>query len=288
MTNDENSAAMPASAGPKAVNAGPARKAIARGAAKPLASVKPRRASAIGVPAAGALTPAASSAGPPLSVTPELLERISRAEYHAPHAVLGAHLEDEGEATVRVLRPLAHAVTVLTGAGRTVMEHEYGGVWVAVVPVAHTGHVPDYRIETTYLDGAPRILDDPYRHPPTLGELELHLIATGKHANPGEVLGSRVRHYHSELGDSDGTSFALWEPRAQAIRVIGSFNHWDGTHHAMRALGRTGVWELFIPGVGVGAVYKYQIHETDGTWRETLDPMAPAVTDSPATGSVVE
>lgn len=287
MTNDKSAAEAPAPAAAKAVNAGPVQKALTKGAARPFPAVKPRRASAARAPVAGAVPGAVNPAGRPLPVTAELLDRISRADYRAPHAVLGAHLDDDGEATVRVLRPLAHGVAVLTGAGRTEMKHEHGGVWVAVVPVPHPGHVPDYRIETTYLDGVPRTQDDPYRHLPTLGELELHLIATGKHQNPGEVLGARVRHYHSELGDSDGTSFALWDPQARAIRVIGSFNHWDGTAHAMRALGQSGVWELFIPGVGAGAVYKYQILGSDGCWRDTIDPMARAAADSPTTVSVV-
>src|SRR5690606_13297815 len=101
-----------------------------------------------------------------------------------------------------------------------------------------------------------------------------HLLAEGRHERLWEVLGAHVRRYPSELGETTGTSFAVWAPNARAVRVIGDFNGWDGTGAAMRTLGSSGVWEVFLPGVGAGAVYKFEICHSDGSWHAKADPMA--------------
>src|SRR6185312_224821 len=84
-----------------------------------------------------------------------------------------------------------------------------------------------------------------------------------------------------------GTSFAVWAPNARAIRVAGDFNHWDSQAHPMRSLGSSGVWELFVPGVGDGTKYKFHVLGADGQWREKADPMAFATEHPPAQASVV-
>ncbi|GER22878.1 hypothetical protein NCCP1664_13750 [Zafaria cholistanensis] len=223
----------------------------------------------------------------PLPVAPEALDAVAHGRHHAPHAVLGAHLDDAGFVTIRTLRRFALGVEVVTPTTRVPMSHEYEGIWVAVLPAETEGHVPDYRLEVSYHGGDPVRVDDPYRYLPTLGEVDLHLIGEGRHEKLWEVLGSHVFRYHSVLGDSSGVGFAVWAPHAQAVRVKGDFNGWDGTGHAMRSLGRSGVWELFVPGVEAGAVYKYQILGRDGHWREKADPMAQHTEVPPRTGSVV-
>ena len=105
--------------------------------------------------------------------------------------------------------------------------------------------MPDYRLAVTYADGPETISDDPYRHLPTLGEMDLYLIAEGRHEELWRVLGAHVR-------GQAGTAFAVWAPNARGVRVIGDFNHWDGRAHPMRSLGASGIWELFVPGVGAG------------------------------------
>ena len=110
------------------------------------------------------------------------------------------------------------------------------------------GHVPDYRLEVTYEGADPVTVDDPYRYLPTVGEVDLHLIGEGRHEKLWEVLGAHVQHYKSSLGDVDGVSFAVWAPNAQAVRVKGDFNGWDGRENSLRSLGSSGVWELFLPG----------------------------------------
>ena len=140
----------------------------------------------------------------------------------------------------------------LLADGGTVMElaHEAHGVWTGVVPVTE---VTDYRLEVTYPDHPATVVDDPYRFLPTLGEVDLHLINEGRHELLWTVLGARVHHYDAPLGDPIvGTSFAVWAPSARAVRLKGDFNAWDGREHPMRQLGESGVWELFVPGVGNG------------------------------------
>jgi len=207
--------------------------------------------------------------------------------HHDPHGVLGAHPGPAG-VTVRALRPLAERVeVVLPGGGRYAMHHFHEGVFTATLPPEAAREVPDYRLAVAYADGIELIQDDPYRHPPTLGELDLHLIGEGRHEELWRALGARTRGYPSAFGPAAGTVFAVWAPNARGVRVVGDFNHWDGRAHPMRSLGASGVWELFVPGVGDGTVYKYEILGPDGRWRTKADPMARATEHPPATGSRV-
>ncbi|SHI39920.1 1,4-alpha-glucan branching enzyme, partial [Actinomyces denticolens] len=193
-----------------------------------------------------------------------------------------AHVGDGG-VTVRTVRHLADAVCVVTSEGEFPAIHEQDGVWVAVVP---GDSVPDYRIDVTYGEETSRV-DDPYRFLPTLGEMDTYLISEGRHEELWEVLGAHLKHYSGPMGGVDGVAFAVWAPNARAVRVVGDFNYWDGTASAMRSLGASGVWELFIPGVGVGARYKFEICFADGSWHQKADPMARATEVPPATASVV-
>ena len=213
------------------------------------------------------------------------IDRVIAGTHHDPHSILGAHPGPDG-VVVRVLRPLAKSVTVVLSDGqRFPAEHLHEGVFTATLPV---GQTPDYRIAVSYDDGKggslPEIIaDDPYRFLPTLGEVDLHLIGEGRHENLWEVLGAHVKQY----GDVTGTAFSVWAPNAHGVRVIGDFNHWDGRGHPMRSLGGTGVWELFVPDVGDGTRYKFDVAGPDGQWRRKADPMANLAERPPATASVV-
>ncbi|GAA2074080.1 1,4-alpha-glucan branching protein GlgB [Aeromicrobium tamlense] len=123
--------------------------------------------------------------------------------------------------------------------------------------------------------------------PPSIGELDLHLIGEGRHERLWDVLGAHVTTHDSEDGPVRGTSLAVWAPHARAVQVIGDVNGWHGDEHAMRPLGGSGVWDLFIPGMGEGSRYKFRIHGPDGHWREKADPMAFGTEVPPATASVV-
>ncbi len=205
----------------------------------------------------------------PLPVDTAELHQIAHGEHGQPHGVLGPH-PYEGAVTVRVLRPLAASVVVRWPDGEVALTHEHEGIWVGVVPLPD---VPDYRVAVSY-GGEEIVVDDPYRFLPTLGEVDLHLINEGRHEQLWEVLGAHVHHYPGALESVTGTAFAVWAPSARAIRIKGDFNSWDGREHPMRQLGTSGVWELFVPGVGSGTAYKYVILGPDGEWREKADPMA--------------
>ncbi|MET4096491.1 1,4-alpha-glucan branching enzyme [Arthrobacter sp. UYCu712] len=225
--------------------------------------------------------------GAPLPVDADTLARVAAGEHHAPHSVLGAHFDDHGHVTIRTVKHLAEAVSIVTAAGEVPMDHESGGVWVAVLDPLEPGHVPDYRLDVTYEGMAPQSADDPYRYLPTVGEVDLHLIGEGRHERLWDVLGAHVQHYKSSLGDVDGVSFAVWAPNAQAVRVKGDFNGWDGREFSMRSLGSSGVWELFIPGVLAGACYKFEIRTRHGHWVEKADPLAFGTEVPPLTASRV-
>ncbi|WP_460437202.1 1,4-alpha-glucan branching protein GlgB [Arthrobacter tecti] len=238
--------------------------------------------------AASSAEPAKAAARPggPISVDPDILQRVSEGSYHQPHAVLGAHLDEHGHVTIRTLRRLAESVSVVTGTGRAQLQHEHNGIWVGTVEAERAGHVPDYRLEVMY-DGEQHLVDDAYRFLPTLGEIDMHLIGEGRHETLWTALGAHVRHYTSTLGDITGVSFAVWAPNAQCVRVKADFNGWDGSVHAMRSLGDSGIWELFVPGAEAGACYKFEILGRDGQWREKADPMARGTEVPPLTGSRV-
>nr|WP_231121895.1 1,4-alpha-glucan branching protein GlgB [Motilibacter peucedani] len=218
-----------------------------------------------------------------VAVPREELDRLVGGAHHDPHGVLGAHVGGGG-VTVRTLRPWAKSVTVVTKDARYELAHEHRGVWAGALPL---DEVPDYRLEVAFDSGDVHTVDDGYRFFPTVGEVDRHLIAEGRHEELWSVLGSHVRSYPSELGETRGTSFAVWAPNAQGVRVVGDFNGWDGVASPLRSLGSSGVWELFIPGIGAGTRYKYEILGRDGVWRQKADPMAFHTEVPPSTASVV-
>jgi len=248
------------------------------------------------------------------------IDQIVAGTHHDPHSVLGAH-PVSGGIVVRALRPLATSVTVVLADGRRFpAAHARSGVFAVTLPLTE---IPDYRLAVTYPgaedagDGsdagqsAEILVDDPYRHLPTLGEVDLHLIGEGRHEQLWRVLGAHLREYPGDApapppaaaaraagaGDDDpftmnfgrvtGTSFAVWAPNARGVRVTGDFNFWDSRMHPMRSLGGSGVWEIFIPGIGEGTRYKFDICGPDGSWHTKADPMAARAQRPPETASVV-
>jgi 1,4-alpha-glucan branching enzyme len=195
-----------------------------------------------------------------------------------PHALLGAHPQD-GDVVVRALRPEAASVRVVPHGVE--LEHTEGGIWEGVVGEAE---LPlDYELEVAYPDGNTFTVRDPYTFTPTVGELDLHLIAEGKHERLWDVLGAHVR----EVGGVVGTAFAVWAPNAAAVSVVGDFNSWDGRLHPMRSLGGSGVWELFVPDVAEDVRYKYELHAKDGDLLLKADPVAFYAEDPPRDASIV-
>ncbi|RKN09322.1 1,4-alpha-glucan branching enzyme [Streptomyces radicis] len=210
---------------------------------------------------------------PPLS--PADRAQLLAGAHHDPHALLGAH-QVSGGALVRVLRPFARRVL----ASDHELESEGDGFFAAVLPFAE---VADRRLTVSYQDGSVLETHDPYRFLPALGELDAHLLGEGRHERLWEVLGAWPL-VHDGV---PGTRFTVWAPGARGVRVAGDFNHWDGTAHPMRSLGSCGVWELFVPGVGPGERYKFDICRPDGGHTLRADPMARQTECPPATASIV-
>ncbi|MGN6126877.1 MAG: GlgB N-terminal domain-containing protein, partial [Humibacter sp.] len=226
-----------------------------------------------------------SSAMSSTSLDDGLLAAVAEGRYHDPHSVLGQHVVAGPDVAdrvtvIRTLRPLAKAVTAIVSTGaRISLAHVGHGIWQGISVL---GPEP-YLIEASYDDGSRWVADDPYRFTPTVGELDLHLIAEGRHERLWDALGA----HHREHEGVSGTAFTVWAPNAAAVRVVGDFNQWNGVSAAMRSMGRSGVWELFLPGIEPGAVYKFEVLGRDGQWRMKADPMARYAEVSPATGSVV-
>ena len=199
-----------------------------------------------------------------------------------PHDLLGHHV-GPGGLTITAYRPYATRVGARLDSGERVdLQHVRDGIWSMTSPDFGTTH--DYRLLVEYGDGVEHEQDDPYRFAPTLGEIDRHLINEGRHEQLWTVLGAHVRNYPGPLGDVWGVSFALWAPRAKAVHVIGDFNDWDRRTHPMRALGDSGIWELFLPGAREGMNYQFAVRGPDELVRLKSDPMARMTEVAPEAG----
>ncbi|MGW3958060.1 1,4-alpha-glucan branching enzyme, partial [Streptomyces sp. NPDC004752] len=205
-------------------------------------------------------------------------ERLSAGTHHDPHSVLGAH-PVAGGVVFRAFRPYALSVAVVTDELRAELHDDGDGFFSALVPLRD---IPAYRLRVTY-EGAVHETEDAYRFLPTLGELDLHLIGEGRHEQLWRALGAEPMTHQGVTG----TRFTVWAPNARGVRVTGDFTGWDGTQYPMRSLGSSGVWELFVPGVGEGELYKFEITSRHGDRFLKADPMARRTEVPPATASVV-
>jgi 1,4-alpha-glucan branching enzyme len=204
--------------------------------------------------------------------------RLLEGTHHAPHSVLGAH-PVSGGVVFRALRPYARAVTVVTGEVRAELHDDGDGFFTGVLPLRD---VPEYRLIVAYEETTVET-EDAYRFLPTLGEFDLHLIGEGRHEELWKVLGAEPMTHQGVRG----TRFSVWAPNARGVRVAGTFNFWDATAFPMRSLGSSGVWELFVPGIGEGELYKFEITRPDGSRTLRADPLARRTEVPPATSSIV-
>ncbi len=220
-----------------------------------------------------------------LRVLPADQVSLVAGDHSEPHRILGAHpAEREGEdgVVVRVYHPDAAGVSCLVGGSAHPLRSLGQGVFAGFLPGRS---LPlSYRLRFAFADGATLERDDPYRFLPTVGELDLHLFGEGRHRRLWEVLGANPR----VVDGVAGVSFAVWAPNARRVSVIGDFCAWDGRQLPMRSLGSSGVWELFVPGVAPGALYKFEIKARSGELRVKADPFGRAAERPPATASRVD
>ncbi|MDX2592555.1 1,4-alpha-glucan branching enzyme [Streptomyces sp. WI03-4A] len=221
---------------------------------------------------------AAGPAAPVTALDEADRDRLLGGAHHDPHALLGAH-PVPGGTLFRALRPNARAVAVVVDGVSGELASEGGGIFSAVLPYET---IPAYTLRVTY-DGGEQEVEDPYRFLPALGELDLHLIREGRHEELWRALGAEPMTHQGVAG----TRFTVWAPNARGVRVAGDFTYWDGTQYPMRSLGASGVWELFLPGIGEDARYKFEITSRHGGRFLKADPMARRTELPPATASVV-
>ncbi|MGH7948967.1 MAG: GlgB N-terminal domain-containing protein, partial [Candidatus Binataceae bacterium] len=207
--------------------------------------------------------------------------RLLALRHHDPHSILGAHPGPHG-VVVRTYRPGASAITLLVDGERPNPMHS-GGDGLFAVLLDESREVSDYQLQVRYPHGATYTVRDPYRFPPTLGELDQHLWNEGNHRRPYDHLGA----HPMELQGVKGVAFAVWAPDAAGVSVIGDFNGWDGRLHMMRVLGSSGIWELFLPDVTPGERYKFEIRTRDGRVLLKTDPFASEMEMPPQSASVV-
>ncbi len=208
------------------------------------------------------------------------LERLRRAEHGDPFAFLGPRPDGEG-VLVRTWLPGALAVELLAAdSGETLgamQLEDAAGLFTLRLPASRP-----YRLRIHWPE-AEQETEDPYAFGPLLGEIDLYLFAEGNHRALGRCFGAQLM----EQDGIPGVRFAVWAPNARRVSVVGGFNGWDGRRHPMRLRYPTGVWELFIPRLEAGEVYKFEILGADGLLPLKADPVALEGELPPATGSRV-
>jgi 1,4-alpha-glucan branching enzyme len=209
------------------------------------------------------------------------IDLICRGEHPDPFAVLGPH---GSPPWVRVFAPGAEAVELIgidDGPQLGVLaQRDAAGFFEGPLPA----DAPGYRLRLRWCGGSTTVIHDPYRFGPALQPTDIWLLAEGTHRRPFDVLGS----HPGTMDGVAGTRFAVWAPNALRASVVGDFNLWDGRRHPMRLRRECGVWELFLPHIGVGERYKFELLDRSGKLLpQKADPYARRAELRPATASVV-
>jgi 1,4-alpha-glucan branching enzyme len=221
------------------------------------------------------------------------LVALSRAEHGEPFRLLGPHtVERDGIqcVLVRTIQPYAESVSMILGneviaAERLTLGETSNIVFESLLPPEHTFlEARDYRLRIRWDNGTVAEIPDVYAFPPVLTDFDLHLLGEGSHWQSYEKMGAHVR----EIAGIKGVHFSVWAPNALRVSVVGDFNRWDGRVHPMRSRGNSGVWEIFIPELSAGAIYKFEIRSRLGELPFLkADPYAFKAELRPKSGSVV-
>jgi 1,4-alpha-glucan branching enzyme len=214
---------------------------------------------------------------------PHDIAALVRGLHADPFAVLGPHQVGQ-DLTVRAFWPRAQAIDVVAPDGQNVRPmtrlHAEGMFERLLSGTAREGF--DYRLRVTLANGHAFTLDDPFRYGPVLTDYDLHLLAEGTQVRAFEKLGARpITH-----GIRSGVHFAVWAPNARRVSVVGDFNGWDGRVHPMRVRS-SGYWEMFIPDLGAGDRYKFEVLGADGAVALKADPCGRYFEIPPRTASIV-
>ena len=212
------------------------------------------------------------------------VERLQRGEHDDPYRVLGMHEAEHGQVLVRCFMPGAERIDVLeraTGRVRGMLQQtDVKGFFAGILQAA--GGRFAYRLRIHDTDGI-RDVDDAYAFPPWLGEQDRRELAQGTHWHAYQVLGA----HPCSMDGVQGVAFAVWAPNARRVSVVGPFNQWDGRMHVMRRHLECGAWDIFVPGIGSGELYKFEVLTCGGQLVLKSDPYAFATETPPATASRV-
>lgn len=219
------------------------------------------------------------------------LERIAEGCYHDPFTLLGAHFHQpaHGQVTLRAIYPGAIQVELYHAEETYPMEKVHqAGLYQCVIDIDMltdpTLSPSSYQYIVSYPGGIRHFFNDPYRFEPLLSPYDSFLFNQGTNYKIYEHLGAHL----AEISGIKGVTFRVWAPNARAVSVIGDFSGWNKLQYQMRSLGASGVWELFIPHLEEGVIYKYAVTTCDGYTVEKADPFQFYGELRPKTGSVVK
>lgn len=222
------------------------------------------------------------------TVSEEEILRIVEGRHHDPFHVLGMHpvWTQTGQAiAVRAFLPDAQSVRIIgipaKGETQDMPQIHRKGFYEAVLRDQQDFFT--YQLEITYPGGNTQRTRDPYAFPPVLSDYDIHLFGEGNHLRIYDKLGG----HPAVLEGIHGVLFAVWAPNAQRVSVVGDFNQWDGRRHPMRLRGSSGIWEIFMPKLGCGTIYKYEIRTPNGGILVKSDPYALRMEYRPQTASIV-
>jgi 1,4-alpha-glucan branching enzyme len=208
------------------------------------------------------------------------IARLLGGRHHDPFEVLGCHRQGSHWQVRALLPGTAEAEVVVDGARRR-MERLPGTDFFTFSSAS--SEAPHYHLRWRAGDGEWREAQDAYRFGPTVGDLDLHLFGQGKHEHIYRILGAHCCEHEGVAG----VRFATWAPNARRVSVVGDFNRWHGLAHPMRSRGPSGVWELFIPALGPGEKYKFEMCDAQGGLHLKSDPYGNGFEMRPATASIV-
>ena len=211
------------------------------------------------------------------------IEALVYSEEDEPQEILGPHKTEEGILVQAFLPTAVKMTAVIRGTGKEYeMELADEGGFFAVLLPGKT--VPEYFFRVEYDNGVVQDLEDAYRFQPKVySAKDLDKFEAGIHYTLYEKMGA----HPMTIKGVEGTYFSVWAPNACRVSVVGDFNLWDGRRHPMRRIEEAGIFELFIPGIGPGACYKYEIKTKSGLPMLKADPYANAAELRPHTASVI-
>lgn len=218
-------------------------------------------------------------------INPTLVEEMDEGVLNAPQDLLGMHRYLDQQFFV-IRRPGAQTVWITDVTGETAHEmeplDEELGLFGLEIPEKKK-QLKDYRVRIQYAPDDIIDIADPYQFEPKTSDFDCYIFGEGKHYKIFDKMGAHVE----TVNGVTGTRFTVWAPDARSVSVVGNFNMWDGRLHTMRLLGPTGVYELFIPGVTEGAIYKYQITTRSKDLMYKTDPYGNFAELRPGNASVV-